>query len=375
MVTKPSDQDREIPRGSVKLKLAMELCRFYGSPDAFRNLFPDIQKGTGAKHNVYTPSDIRRGRLKLMGVMEEPAASKELPPILLSRMTRGGVGKTTIAVNVAATMASSGLRTLLIDADPQSTCTSMLGIDWANDEDIVHVGRLMQMQRAKEPIAWHDGLTVRSIYADGMLDLIPADITLAGNELWLNQIDFREKSFSRLLEGNKAFFSRYDVIVIDSAPGMTSLNKALMLAAKNILAVVRPDGSTMKALEVLFTDITELGESEEGRWTPNTRIVINDYESRINTCKIAVDALRAHYTQRVDPNIIPRYASFVRQVDLYDDNKSGPILEREPNSPAAKAILDLTRSLVNAFDVKLGGLIPVVPELPRRARTSARSAA
>lgn len=369
------DPVREMPRGAVKLKLAIELCRYSGSADSFRSLFPAAKKGAGEKHNIYTPADIRRARLKLMDVESEPQRAAALPPILLSRMTRGGVGKTTIAGNVAATMASMGHRVLLIDADPQATLTSTFGINWAADDSIVNIGELVQMNKDHVPINWDDGNTVRHIYDDGMLDMIPSDISLAGFELWLNQQMYREQAIAKLFEENKSFFSRYDAVIIDSAPGMTILNRALMVAAKNILAVVRPDGSTMKALEVLFGDINELLEGSAGKLDLQCRIVVNDFEQRYATCKEAVDTLRATYGQAVDTAIVPRYASFVRQVDLYDDARSGPILDREPNSPAAKAIVELTRSLVSAFGVKMAGVIVTVPPIPRRSRSAARATA
>jgi chromosome partitioning protein len=367
------DQLPVTPRGSVKLKIAMEFCRFSGSPDSFRALLPGAMKGVGDKHNVYTPADIRRARLKLMGVEQEPVP-KGRPPIIYARMTRGGVGKTTIAGNVAATIACMGHRVLLIDGDPQATLTSMFGINWAEDPNIFHIGGMLRAHADDVPIDWDNGKVIRSIYPDHMLDIIPADITLAGIEPWLTTLTNREACVNRLIEDNLTVFSRYDVIVIDSAPGTTQLSNALMYAARKVLAVVRPDGSTLKAMEVLSMDVRAMNKAFR-ELKIEVRIVANDYDSRIATCKIALDTLREAYQGKIDPNVIPRYASFVRQVDMFDDKKSGPILEREPNSPAAKAIIDLSRSLIGTFEVQLAGMLPVVPETPRRLRNIGRAAA
>ena len=356
-------------RGAIKLKMALDFCRYSGSADSFRALLPGVKKAVGDKHNVYTPRDIRNARLTLMGADDATKRPPSLPPIIYVKMSRGGVGKTTISANVAATIASMGYRALLIDGDAQATLTSLMGIDWAR-EDIVHLGELLGANESGTPIDW--STSVRTIY-DGMLDLIASDISLANVEPWLSSIPNKEGAVARLFEDNLGFFSQYDVIVIDSAPGTTQLSNALMYAARRVLAVVKPDGSTLKAMEVLTHNVKELNRAFRDLKI-TVRIVANAYDARIGTCKLALDTLREAYQGHIDPNVIPSYASFVRQVDLFDDARSGPILEREPNSPAAKAIIDLTRSLIGYYDIQLAGMIPVVPDSPRR-RLLAKAAA
>jgi chromosome partitioning protein len=356
-------------RGAIKLKLALDFCRFSGSADSFRSLFPAAHKGAGDKHNVYTPADIRRARVKLMGADETMVRPQTLPPVIYARMTRGGVGKTTISSNVAATMACMGYKVLLVDADPQATLTSLFGVDWAN-EDIVHIGNLLVANESGAAIDWT--AAVRSIY-DGMLHLIASDISLANVEPWLSSISNKEGAVARLFEDHLTFFCQYDVIVIDSAPGTTQLSNSLMYAARRVLAVVRPDGSTLKAMEVLTHNVKELNRAFRDLKI-TVRIVANAFDSRISTCRVSLDTLREAYQGLMDPNVIPAYASFVRQVDLFDDARSGPILEREPNSPGAKAIIDLTRSLIGYYEVRLAGMVPIVPDSPRR-RSGMRASA
>jgi chromosome partitioning protein len=352
------------PRGSVKLKLAIEFCRFTGAQGTFRSLFPVASKGEGEYHNAYSPADIRRARLQLMGVDVEPVRGNRLPPVIYSRMAKGGVGKTTICGNAAACMASMGYKILMIDSDPQASLTSLFGIDWSTEE-ICHIGHLLRLNEEQKPIDW--GASVRPLYDGGMLDIIASDITLANAEAWLSNVPNREGAVERLFEENVEFFGRYDAIVIDSAPGTTQLSNSLMYASKKILAVTRLDGHSLKAMEVLAQNVQEMNRAfKDLKLT--VHLVANGFDPRMKTCKESLDILRETYPGLMDPNIIPAYASFAKQISLFSDGDSGPILEREPTSAAAKAIIDLTRSLIGYYDVQLGGLLPVVPQSARTTR-------
>ena len=360
-VTEPSPL-----RGGIRLKLAMDLCRWAGTPQSFRSFFPGVSKAGGAYHNLYTPLQIRQARLKMLGVEEEVWRPLDLmPPIIYCRMAKGGVGKTTIAANIASCMAMQGHRVLMIDADPQASLTSMFGIDWTV-EKIRHIGHALRDHEQGYPVVFDESI-VRPIYADGMLDLIASDITLANIESWLTTVLNREAVVDRLFRSYVEFWSAYDVIVIDSAPGSSQLSNALMYAARCVLAVVMLDGQSIKAMEVLAHNIHELNRAYPDLQA-GVHLVANGFDSRQTTCQASLEILRAAYPGMIDPCIVPRYAAFARQVSLYSDAESGPILEREPNSPAAKAIIELTRSLIGFYDVKLAEQIPVIPDTHRSRR-------
>ena len=306
-VTEPSPL-----RGGIRLKLAMDLCRWAGTPQSFRSFFPGVSKAGGAYHNLYTPLQIRQARLKMLGVEEEVWRPLDLmPPIIYCRMAKGGVGKTTIAANIASCMAMQGHRVLMIDADPQASLTSMFGIDWTV-EKIRHIGHALRDHEQGYPVVFDESI-VRPIYAAGMLDLIASDITLANIESWLTTVLNREAVVDRLFRSYVEFWSAYDVIVIDSAPGSSQLSNALMYAARCVLAVVMLDGQSIKAMEVLAHNIHELNRAYPDLQA-GVHLVANGFDARQTTCQASLEILRAAYPGMIDPCIVPRYAAFARQV-------------------------------------------------------------
>lgn len=349
-------------RGVLKLKQAMEFCRWGGSKITFKALFDDeeLTRDVHGQH-VYRAMDIRKARIMLSGLDSEPTRPNALPPIVYCRTAKGGVGKTTITGNVGACLAMQGYKVLMIDADPQASLTSLFGIDWAQ-EPITHIGNLLQLQgdpRGKLTDAALE-TAIRPIYEGGMLDLIASDITLTHIDTWLLQQTYaREKLVRELLEDHLGIFSRYDVILIDGAPGTSQMSFAMMYAARNLLAVVSLDGQSIKAMEVLSTNVSDIRRAYPGE-DFNVRIVANGYVSGVKTCAESIETLRKYYPGMVDPNIIPHAASFMRQVSLADDSRSAPVIEKEPSSTAAKAITDLSQSLAATYDVHMAGTLPIV---------------
>ena len=349
-------------RGVLKLKQAMEFCRWGGSKITFKALFdPDELTRDSHGMHVYRAMDIRKARIMLSGLDKEPVHPRTLPPIIYCRTAKGGVGKTTIAGNVAACLAMQGYRVLMIDADPQASLTSLFGIDWTQ-EPITHIGNLLQQQADTCNKLTDADLeaAIRPLYDGGMLDIIASDITLTHIDTWLLQQTYaRERLVRDLMQDHLQVFSRYDVIMIDGAPGTSQLSFAMMYAAKNLLAVVSLDGQSIKAMEVLATNVADIKRAYQDD-VFDVRIVANGYISGVKTCAESIETLRSRYPGRVDPNIIPHAASFMRQVSLADDTRSAPVIEKEPSSSAAKAIFDLSQSLVGAYDIHLAGTLPIV---------------
>ena len=336
----------------VKLKLAKEFVGFVGSSSEFRTLFE--KKGT-QYHNIYSALDIRNARLKLLGVdLAALPQQDKLPPIINCRMAKGGTGKTTICGGIASALSMFGYRVLMIDGDPQASLTGLFGINWAT-ENITHIGELMLKFSRKEDYSLAEA--VRPLYEGKMLDLIAADISLVNTDSWLMGITNREFVFKKFLDANVDFFSQYDVILIDSAPSTNLLTNALMCACQKILAVVWLDGQSLKAMQILASNVNELNDAFHAMgFHLDVHIVANGYHPSYSPCKDALSTLISSYADKMNNTVIPHAVSFMKQVELFKEENSGTVLEREPNSIAARAIIDLAKSLVKEYGIKLSGI-------------------
>ena len=134
-----------------------------------RMLLPGLAGGSPP----WTPQSVRLARLaQAQGVAVAP---KAVPKIIVGRMAKGGVGKTTVIGNLGSALAMMGHKVLLVDGDPQASLTGLMGVDWTK-EGLVHIGHLMRRCHQRQPVNLEEA--VEPVYADGHLDLIPADITL-----------------------------------------------------------------------------------------------------------------------------------------------------------------------------------------------------
>lgn len=314
------------------------------------------ESGDGARH-VYRPADVRRLKLAQYGI-DEGAPPLARPPLVNCRMAKGGTGKTTVAANLATAFAFMGYRTLMIDADPQASLTNMMGID-ASSEDITHIGHLMEEavgSRGQAGIA----RAIRAVYPDGLLDLIPADITLTNADGWLMNQMQRETVFDRLLSANSEVFGRYDVIVVDSAPGTSLLSINVMVATRTQLAVCWLDRENLKALPILLGNVEEINAAYPSH-ASDVEIVANGYSAIYKQSKEALEVLVAKYPHQLNENVIQQFSGFHRQQALPGGESRGAIVEQEPGSPGAKAMLDLAKSLLGRYRITLAGFDESIP--------------
>ena len=317
------------------------------------------EKPRGQHHMKYSPTDLRSIRYRLAGLnpAEQQKAitkNKKLPALIVTRMTKGGVGKTSLSVNTAAALAMAGFRTLLIDADPQRSASILLKI--RINAEALHIGKLLT-RTSKEPDADLPE-ALHHIISDGMLDFLPSHISMAESDQSLATAMASYLRVEFFLERNHDFLAKnYDAIVVDTAPGTTPISLAFTYAAHvpgNILTVVEPDGYSIEALESLASNLNEIVMVSRKR--VGTRIVINKYHPTLKHVAESMGYLYSNYQSQLIESIIPQTTGFSRQFSTEDDNKTLPLVIKDPSSIGASAVFSLVNQLIPIFGISLPGL-------------------
>lgn len=320
------------------------------------------EKPVGQHHMRYTPADMRVARYRAAGV-EPPSSSQtqlnlvsKLPPVIVTRMTKGGVGKTSVSVNIAASLAMSGFRVLMIDADPQASASNLLGIETSSlESDVHHIGEFLK--RSSSTPDPDLSAAIRHIYDGGFLDLIPSDITLAETDASLVAVMSSHTRAELFLNRNADFFGQtYDVIVVDTAPGTTPIGLAFSYAAKasgKVLTVVEPEGSCLRALDSLASNLAEI-KAVTGA-AIGMEVVVNKYHPSLKHVRESMGFLYSKYGAMLNDSIIPQFSGFARQLNP-GDQAPAPLVEAEPSSVGAAAIIDVAKSLILSFGITQPGL-------------------
>jgi chromosome partitioning protein len=246
---------------------------------------------------------------------------------------KGGVGKTSIAVNLSASLAHYGRRALLVDLDPQGNATTGSGIDKAACERTVY-GVLLGEYRLAE--------AVRT--CEGGYDIVPSNRELAGAEVELIGIERRE---FRLRDALREAAAAYDFVVIDCPPALNMLTVNGFAAAD---AVIIPMQCEYYALEGL-SDLVGTLRKVKQNLNPAIEIealVRTMYDPRSTLTVQVSDELKRHYGDKVFDTVIPRN---VRIAEAPSFGK--PVLLHDPASKGATAHLQFARELLarNGFAV------------------------
>jgi chromosome partitioning protein len=239
-------------------------------------------------------------------------------PVVAFANQKGGVGKTTTAVNTAVCLARRGFRVLLIDSDPQGNATSSLGVD---KDGVAATTYDLLMGEATVAAARVADVRPR-------LDLVAANPSLAGAEVELVDAPERERRLSRGLAGA---LSRYDLVLIDCPPSLGLLTVNALTAAR---AVVVPIQCEFLALEGLGQLIATIDLVKRGLNPPLdvVGVLMTMFDARTRLSAHVVDEVRRYFPHRIFAAIVPR------SVRLAEAPSYGQaIVEYDPGSRGADA--------------------------------------
>jgi chromosome partitioning protein len=240
---------------------------------------------------------------------------------------KGGVGKTTTAVNLAASLAAAEKKTLLIDMDPQANACSGLGVDKKAVEVTVYNALLGDVPVTEALV--HSALPY--------LDILPSNTDLIGAEIELVSAFAREQKLKSVLAGIR---DRYDYLIIDCPPSLGLLTVNALTAADAVLIPLQCEFYAMEGLSQLIQTIRliqkELNPSLEIRG-----IVLTMFDSRNNLSHQVSDEIRHHFGNQVFQTVIPR------NVRLSEAPSHGlPVLLYDISSRGATAYLELAREII-----------------------------
>ncbi|GAB3961998.1 AAA family ATPase [Spirosoma harenae] len=240
---------------------------------------------------------------------------------------KGGVGKTTTTINLAASLAALEFQTLIVDADPQANSTSGLGYNPKEIENSIYEC-MVEGVRPQDAIIQTDFPN---------LDLLPSHIDLVGAEIEMINLQNREDKMKQTLDGLR---DEYDFIIIDCSPSLGLITINSLTAADSVIIPVQCEYFALEGLGKLLNTIKII----QSRLNTNLAIegiLLTMYDLRVRLSNQVVGEVTTHFQQMVFNTIIPR------NIRLSESPSFGvPALAQDADSKGAVSYLNLAREIL-----------------------------
>jgi chromosome partitioning protein len=241
---------------------------------------------------------------------------------------KGGVGKTTTAINLSASFAALEHKTLVVDADPQANSTSGLGIN-PKEVDLSIYECMLGEAEAKDAVV---KTSVDYLY------VLPSHIDLVGAEVEMVNIDNREEKMKNALISIK---DDYDFVIIDCSPSLGLITINSLVAANSVLIPVQCEYFALEGLGKLLNTI-KIIQSRLNKDLEIEGILLTMYDVRLNLSNQVVEEVFTHFKQMVFDTIIPR------NIRLSESPSYGkPALYYDATSKGAISYLNLAREILS----------------------------